>query len=69
MALTDQTDSTKNGWRGENEGHRNQSSMDWDLEEAVKQCLTLDRAQVQESSKHWTWEECWRIFRKNLAEI
>ena len=43
--------------------------MDWDLEEAVRQCLTLDRAQVQESSKHWTWDECWRIFRENLAEI
>jgi glycosyltransferase involved in cell wall biosynthesis len=43
--------------------------MDWDLELAVRQCLTLDRAQVKESSKHWTWEECWRIFRDNLAEI
>jgi glycosyltransferase involved in cell wall biosynthesis len=43
--------------------------MDWDLELAVRQCLTLDRAQVQESSKHWTWEECWRIFQENLAEI
>ena len=43
--------------------------MDQDLSSAVKQCLTLDRAIVQESSKHWTWEECWHIFRDNLAEI
>ena len=43
--------------------------MDWDLELAVKQCLTLDRDQVKISSERWTWSECWRIFRENLAEI
>jgi glycosyltransferase involved in cell wall biosynthesis len=43
--------------------------MDWDLDLAVKQCLTLDRDQVKQSSNKWTWEECWRIFRDNLAEI
>jgi glycosyltransferase involved in cell wall biosynthesis len=43
--------------------------MDWDLELAVRQCLTLDRAQVQKSSEKWTWAECWRIFKENLAEI
>jgi glycosyltransferase involved in cell wall biosynthesis len=43
--------------------------MDWDLELAVAQCLTLDRARVKESSAHWTWEECWRIFRENLVPI
>jgi glycosyltransferase involved in cell wall biosynthesis len=43
--------------------------MSWDLEEAVQQCLTLDREQVKLSSNQWTWEECWRIFRENLAEI
>jgi glycosyltransferase involved in cell wall biosynthesis len=43
--------------------------MDWDLELAVRECLTLDRDQVQESSKHWTWAECWRIFKENLAPI
>jgi len=43
--------------------------MSWDLEEAVQQCLTLDRAQVKQSSSKWTWEECWRIFRENLVEI
>jgi len=43
--------------------------MSWDLEEAVHQCLTLDRNQVKESSKHWTWEECWRIFKENLVAI
>lgn len=40
--------------------------MDWDLEEAVKKCLTLDRSQVKLSSEHWTWDECWRIFKDSL---
>ena len=43
--------------------------MDNCLLEAVEKCLTLDRNVVKESSKHWTWEECWRIFEENLAEI
>lgn len=43
--------------------------MNKDLTLAVKQCLPLDRAQVKESSKHWTWEECWRIFKDNLSPI
>jgi glycosyltransferase involved in cell wall biosynthesis len=43
--------------------------MDWDLDVAVKQCLTLDRNKVQKSSEKWTWEECWRIFKENLAPI
>ena len=43
--------------------------MDRDLNVAIKRCLALDREQVKESSKHWTWEECWRIFEENLAKI
>ena len=43
--------------------------MDTCLIEAVEKCLTLDRARVKESSEHWTWAECWRIFQENLAEI
>lgn len=43
--------------------------MSWDLEEAVRECLALDREQVKQSSAKWTWEECWRIFRDNLAKI
>ena len=43
--------------------------MDWDLEEAVKKCLTLDRSQVKLSSEHWTWDECWRIFKENLIQV
>jgi glycosyltransferase involved in cell wall biosynthesis len=43
--------------------------MSWDLEEAIRQCLALDREQVKESSNKWTWAECWRIFKENLAEI
>ena len=43
--------------------------MDWDLELAIKKCLTLDRKRVKRSTEHWTWAECWRIFEANLAEI
>ena len=43
--------------------------MDWDLEEAVRQCLTLDRDQVKDSSNKWTWEQAWHIFRDNLVDI
>lgn len=43
--------------------------MSWDLEEAVRKCLTLDREQVKQSSNRWTWEECWRIFKENLIQI
>lgn len=43
--------------------------MDNDLDVAIEQCLTLDRNRVKESSKHWTWEECFRIFKENLVEI
>jgi glycosyltransferase involved in cell wall biosynthesis len=33
---------------------------------AVEQCLTLDRAAVEDASLQWTWAECWRIFEENL---
>ena len=36
------------------------------LELAVRQCLTLDRAAVETASLQWTWAECWRIFEENL---
>jgi glycosyltransferase involved in cell wall biosynthesis len=38
------------------------------LELAVRQCLTLDRADVETASLSWTWAECWRIFEENLAD-
>ena len=43
--------------------------MDWDLDVAVRECLTLDRNQVKLSSNKWTWAECWRIFKENLVSI
>jgi len=43
--------------------------MDWDLESAVRQCLTLNRDQVKLSSQCWTWEICWSIFRNNLVQL
>jgi len=43
--------------------------MDTNLRRAVEMCLTLDRAQVKQSSLHWTWAECWRIFKENLVQI
>lgn len=39
------------------------------LEEAVKKCLDLDREVVYNSSKKWTWENCWKIFENNLIPI
>ena len=36
--------------------------LDEDLETAIDTCISLGRVQ----SKVWSWEECWRIFKKNL---
>lgn len=41
--------------------------LDWDLSQAVKRCLTLDRDQVESASRRWTWAECWQIFKDNLV--
>ena len=38
------------------------------LELAVRQCLTLDRADVETTSLQWTWAECWSIFEENLVD-
>jgi glycosyltransferase involved in cell wall biosynthesis len=38
------------------------------LRTAVEQCLTLDRAAVEDASLQWTWAECWHIFKENLVE-
>jgi glycosyltransferase involved in cell wall biosynthesis len=43
--------------------------MDWNLKRAVELCLPLDRDAVKESSKHWTWENCWQIFKENLVSV
>jgi glycosyltransferase involved in cell wall biosynthesis len=41
--------------------------MDNDLAFAVKQCLTLDRTQVELHSRKWDWKNAWEIFRNNLV--
>jgi glycosyltransferase involved in cell wall biosynthesis len=43
--------------------------LDWNLAHAVERCLTLDRDQVEQASRRWTWDACWRIFRDNLVEV
>lgn len=43
--------------------------MHTDLTIAVEKCLKLNRNRVKQSSNHWTWQECWRIFKDNLAII
>lgn len=44
-------------------------SMNCDLRLAVEVCLSIDRHTVEQHSREWTWEECWRIFRDNLVPI
>ena len=39
------------------------------LKHAVDQCLTLDRAAVEDASLKWSWTECWRIFQENLVSV
>lgn len=41
--------------------------MDNDLNFAITQCLKLDRIVVKAKSTTWTWENCWKIFKKNLV--
>ena len=43
--------------------------MDNDLAVAVEKCLKLSGRIVKQSSQRWTWDECWRIFKDNLAVI
>jgi glycosyltransferase involved in cell wall biosynthesis len=41
--------------------------MRYDLNEAVQDALTLDRKEVYQGSKRWSWEKAWEIFRDNLV--
>jgi len=36
------------------------------LKQAITECLTLDRNQVEFESLKWNWEQAWLIFRDNL---
>lgn len=39
-----------------------------DLNEAIKQCLKLDREKVYQASLKWSWEDAWNIFKNNLID-
>lgn len=41
--------------------------LDFDLTQAVLKCFDLDRSTVYLSSRKWTWEKCWSIFKDNLV--
>lgn len=43
-------------------------SMTDNLEQAVLNCLSIDRQVVFQHSVKWTWQECWNIFRDALTE-
>ena len=43
--------------------------MNNDLSVAVERCAELERNDVYEKSKKWSWENCWEIFRNNLVPI
>jgi glycosyltransferase involved in cell wall biosynthesis len=43
--------------------------LSYDLNYAISCCLKLDREKVYQSSKRWSWETTWNIFKKNLISI
>jgi glycosyltransferase involved in cell wall biosynthesis len=43
--------------------------MDKDLKSAVDKCFQLNRTQVWEGSKRWTWQRAWEIFKDNLVDL
>jgi hypothetical protein len=43
--------------------------MDDDLSVAIERCAELDRNDVYEKSKKWSWENCWEIFKNNLVPV
>jgi glycosyltransferase involved in cell wall biosynthesis len=43
--------------------------MHTNLQTAVQEALKLDRQVVEKQSQHWTWTNCWTIFKENLIEI
>lgn len=43
--------------------------MDENLYVAIDKCLNLNRLDVLEKSKKWSWENCWEIFKNNLVPI
>jgi glycosyltransferase involved in cell wall biosynthesis len=43
--------------------------MNSNLTTAIHNCLSLNRREVFENSKKWSWENCWNIFKQNLIPI
>jgi glycosyltransferase involved in cell wall biosynthesis len=41
--------------------------MEEDLATAVHRCIGLNRDKVYEGSKHWSWNNAWKIFKDNLV--
>lgn len=41
--------------------------MSDDLARSIRLCCHYDRERVQISSKKWTWENCWDIFKSSLV--
>lgn len=41
--------------------------VSWDLKSAIDRCLHLDREEIKQKNKDWTWRECWTIFKDNLS--
>ena len=41
--------------------------MNFDLKQAVTDCLFLNRQKVWEGSQRWSWDRAWHIFRDNLT--
>ena len=40
-----------------------------DLKQAITECLTLNRNEIEQKSKKWSWEKAWEIFRDNLTPV
>jgi glycosyltransferase involved in cell wall biosynthesis len=43
--------------------------LSYDLNYAISCCLKLDRDKVCQSSKRWSWENAWQIFKSNLISL
>jgi len=42
--------------------------LNTDLFKAIQQCLSLNRSDVYNYSKHWSWQNAWFIFKNNLVD-
>lgn len=39
------------------------------LKQAITECLTLDRYEVEKHSTKYSWDKAWEIFKNNLVEV